>query len=206
LADNQPPRTFRQNRFLQVLVAWLVLFWILTAISPVSRQDWLIENLLVFAYGLLLTLTYPRFAFSNISYGLFGLFMTLHLIGAHYTYSEVPLGFWLQDLLGLGRNHYDRIVHFCYGLLLAYPMREFLLRVAGIRLRWSYLMTVISVLAFSAFYELMESVVASIVSPELGAEWLGTQGDEWDAQKDTGLAFSGSIIAMLITWWASPRN
>lgn len=206
MADSSPTQAFRQNRFLQAVIAWLLLVWVLAAIEPVSRQDWLIENLLFFAYGLLLTFTYSRFAFSNLSYGLYGLFMTLHLIGAHYTYAEVPLGFWLQDLLGLGRNHYDRIVHFSYGLLLAYPMREFLLRAVGIRLRWSYLMTVVTVLAFSAFYELLEAVVASIVSPELGSQWLGTQGDEWDAQKDSGLAFSGAIFAMLITWRAQPRK
>ena len=197
---HQGRQRFRDNRFLQLLLVWLVGLWIAMAIEPFDRFDWLLENLLVFVYGALLVATYRRFAFSNLSYGLFGLFMTLHLVGAHYTYAEVPFGFWLQDLLGLSRNHYDRIVHFSFGLLLGYPFRELLLRAVGVRPAWSYLMAMITVLGFSGFYEALEGIVAVIVSPELGAAYLGTQGDEWDAQKDTGLAFAGSIVAMLVTW------
>ena len=191
---------FRNNRFLQGLLVWLLALWIITAIEPFNRRDWLLENLLVFIYGGLLVATYRRFTFSNLSYGLFGLFMTLHLIGAHYTYSEVPFGFWLQESLDLSRNHYDRIVHFSFGLLIGYPFREILLRAAGVRPAWSYLMVVVTVLGFSGFYEALEGIVAMIVSPELGAAYLGTQGDEWDAQKDTALAFSGAVVAMIVTW------
>lgn len=192
---------FRENRFLQLLVLWLLLLWIITAIDPFDRRDWLLENLLVFFYCGLLVLTYRRFAFSNISYGLFGLFLTLHLIGAHYTYSETPFGFWLQDALDLSRNHYDRIVHFAFGLLIACPFRELFLRAAGIRRSWSYPMVIVTVLGFSGFYEALEGIVAVIVSPELGAAYLGTQGDVWDAQKDTALAFSGAVVAMGTCWW-----
>ena len=192
---------FRENRFLQLLVLWLLLLWIITAIDPFDRRDWLLENLLVFFYCGLLVLTYRRFAFSNISYGLFGLFLTLHLIGAHYTYAETPFGFWLQDAFGLSRNHYDRIVHFAFGLLIACPFRELFLRAAGIRCAWSYPMVIVTVLGFSGFYEALEGIVAVIVSPELGAAYLGTQGDVWDAQKDTAMAFAGAVIAMAICWW-----
>jgi len=197
---------FRKNRFLQLLLVWLLALWVVTAIEPFNRRDWLLENLLVFIYGGLLVATYRRFAFSNLSYGLFAVFMTLHLVGAHYTYSEVPFGFWLQDALGLSRNHYDRIVHFSFGLLIGYPFRELLLRAAGIRPAWSYLMALVTVLGFSGFYEALEGIVAVIVSPELGAAYLGTQGDEWDAQKDTALAFTGAVLAMAITWWWGRRQ
>lgn len=190
-----------QSRHAPVLVmaAWLLLLWLVTAIEPYNRRDWFLENLLVFFYGGLLLATYQRFRFSALSYLLFTIFMSLHLVGAHYTYSEVPFGFWLQDALGLGRNHYDRIVHFSFGLLIAYPLREWLLRVTGVRPGWSYFMTVALVLAFSGFYEVMEGLVAMIVSPELGAAYLGTQGDEWDSQQDTFLAFSGAVVAMILT-------
>ncbi|MGD8957129.1 MAG: DUF2238 domain-containing protein [Chromatiaceae bacterium] len=191
---------FRNNRFLQGLLLWLIGLWILTAIDPLNRRDWLLENLLVFIYAALLIATYRRFAFSNLSYGLFGLFLSLHLVGAHYTYSATPFGFWLQDALDLSRNHYDRIVHFSFGLLIAYPFQELLLRAAGVRRSWSYLLVMVTVLGFSGFYEALEGIVAMIVSPELGAAYLGTQGDEWDAQKDTALAFFGAVIAMTITW------
>lgn len=182
-----------------VMVIWLLLLWLVTAIEPFNRRDWFLENLLVFFYGGLLTVTWRRFRFSVLSYLLFTVFMSLHLVGAHYTYAEVPFGFWLQDVLDLARNHYDRLVHFAFGLLIAYPLREWLLRVTGVRRGWSYFMTVALVLAFSGFYEVMEGVVAMIVSPELGAAYLGTQGDEWDAHHDMFLALSGAVTAMVVT-------
>ncbi len=181
-------------------MVWLLLLWVITAINPLFPQDWLIENLLVFVYGALLVFTYPLFKFSNFSYVLFSLFLSLHLIGAHYTYSETPLGFWLQSMFDFERNHYDRIVHFAFGLLIAYPFREILLRQVQVKRAWSYFLAVVMILAFSAFYEVLEAIVAMLVSPELGSAYLGTQGDEWDAQKDSFLAFSGSIIAMLLAW------
>jgi len=192
---------FRTNRRLQGLVLWLIALWIITAIDPLYPRDWLLENLLVFFYGALLIITYRLFKFSDLSYALFTLFLSLHLVGAHYTYAETPFGFWLQGLFDLERNHYDRIVHFSFGLLIAYPFREILIRQSGIKIAWSYFLAVSGILAFSAFYELLEGITAMIVSPELGTAYLGTQGDEWDAQKDAFLAFSGAIIAMLATWW-----
>ena len=98
---------------------WLVVLWVITAIKPLYPRDWLIENLLVFVSAAVLIYTYPRFRFSKLSYALFTLFLSLHLVGAHYTYSETPAGFWMQTLFNLERNHYDRIVHFGFGLLIA---------------------------------------------------------------------------------------
>lgn len=191
---------------MQGLVLWLIVFWVITAIKPLYPRDWLLENLLVFFYAALLIITYRWFRFSNLSYALFTLFLSLHLLGAHYTYSETPVGFWLQDWFGFGRNHYDRIVHFCFGLLIAYPFREILLRQTGVKREWSYFLAVTLVLAFSAFYEVIESLAAMIFSPELGAAYLGTQGDEWDAQKDSAMAFAGAIIAMCVTWQYDRQN
>jgi len=193
-------KSFQSNRVLQGLVVWLIVLWIITAINPLYPSDWLLENLLVFIWGGLLIFTYRWFRFSNRSYALFTVFLSLHLVGAHYTYAETPFGFWLQDLFAFERNHYDRIVHFSFGLLIAYPMREILLRQSGVSGAWAYFLTINCVLAFSAFYEVLEVIAAMIVSPELGDAYLGTQGDEWDAQKDTFLAFVGSIVAMLVTW------
>jgi putative membrane protein len=198
--NKMEPIPFNTNRPLQGMLLWLVLLWVVTAIDPFNRRDWLLENLLVFLYGFLLVISHRCFAFSNLSYGLFTVFLSLHLVGAHYTYAETPFGFWLQDVFDLERNHYDRIVHFSFGLLIAYPFRELLLRAAGLRRSWSYLLPVALVLAFSNFYEIIEAIVAEIVSPELGAAYLGTQGDIWDAQKDAFVAFLGAVIAMAVTW------
>lgn len=189
----------QRNRPLQAMIMWLVLVWLVTAIEPHNRFDWMLENLLVFIYSVILIATYRRFAFSNTSYLLFTVFMTLHLVGAHYTYAETPLGFWLKDAFDLTRNHYDRIVHFAYGLLIAYPFQELLLRVGKVRVGWSYFLAINMVLAFSGFYEVLEALVAMIVSPELGDAYLGTQGDIWDAQRDMGLALLGAIIAMMVS-------
>ena len=176
------------------------LLWIWLAIAPVNRRDWLLENLLAFALVVLLVLTYRRFQFSDVSYGLIACFMTLHAVGAHYTYAEVPFGFWLKDLFSLSRNPFDRIVHFAYGALLAYPVREALIRLAGVRGLWSYYLPASLILAQSGLFEIIESVVAAFVSPELGSAYLGTQGDEWDAQKDMAAALGGAALAMVFTF------
>lgn len=190
----------RSTHLLSGLLLWYGLLWTWLAIGPVNRRDWLLENLLAFALVLLLTLTYRRFQLSTLSYCLITFFMTLHAVGAHYTYAEVPLGFWLQDLLSLSRNPFDRIVHFAYGALLAYPVREILLRLAGVRGLWSYYLSVSLILAQSSQFEIIESIVAALVSPELGNAYLGTQGDEWDAQKDMAAALGGAVLAMVFTF------
>ncbi|MFA7554957.1 MAG: DUF2238 domain-containing protein [Spongiibacteraceae bacterium] len=191
-------KPFLSNRLLQFLVGWHILLWIITAIHPLYPRDWLLENILVFAYSILLAVSYRRFQFSNLSYALFVVFISLHLWGAHYTYAETPFGFWMQDWFGFERNHYDRLVHFSFGLLLAYPFREILIREARVVKSWSYFLAVVGIMAFSCFYEVLEGVAAMVVSPELGTAYLGTQGDEWDAQKDSFLAFLGATIAMLL--------
>lgn len=192
-------RNFKQNLPLQLMVGWLCLYWLLMAFNPFNRFDWLLENLLVFFYGALLSFTYKRFAFSNLSYGLFTLFLTLHLTGAHYTYAETPFGFWLMEWFELSRNHFDRITHFAYGLLCGYPLYEILRRRAHTSVRWSAFLSINLIVAFSGSYEVIEMLVAMIVSPDLGDAYLGTQGDNWDAQKDMGLALLGVIVAMWLT-------
>jgi putative membrane protein len=189
---------------LMLIVLILSLTWLWAAINPLSREDWLLENLLVFFFAALLLATYRRFAFSLSSYWLFCLFMAMHLYGSHYTYSETPLGYWLQETLGLGRNHYDRLVHFSFGLLLAYPLRELLRRCAGLGHWWLDILSLALVMAMSAFYEQVEMLAAVIVNPELGTAFLGTQGDEWDAQKDAGLAMLGALSLLTLLRLGSP--
>jgi len=190
---------FRDHRLLQALVGTYALVWIVTAIRPLDRHDWFLENLLVVALLAVLIGTYRAFPLSDLSYLLITAFMTLHAVGAHYTYSQVPLGFWIQDAFGFSRNHFDRIVHFSFGLLMAYPIREVFLRVANARGFWAYYLPLDVTLAFSALYEIMEMVIATMVAPGTGDAWLGTQGDVWDAQKDMGLAALGALLCMCVT-------
>jgi putative membrane protein len=190
----------RSDRLLNGLLLWYGLLWTWLAIAPVNRRDWLLENLLAVTLVVLLVLTRRRFRFSSLSYCLIAIFLTLHAIGAHYTYAEVPFGFWLKDLFALSRNPFDRLVHFTYGALLVYPLRELLVRLAGVRGFWSYYLPVSAILAQSGLFEVIESIIAVIVSPELGSMYLGTQGDEWDAQKDMAAAFLGAFLTMACTY------
>src|SRR5258705_641786 len=120
---------FTKNRLLQALVAWYALVWVVTAVRPLDRSDWILENLLVAAMVAVLVGTYRIFPLSDLSYLIITLFMTLHAVGAHYTYSEVPLGFWIRDTFGFARNPFDRLGHFSFGLLIADPIRVVLMRV-----------------------------------------------------------------------------
>jgi putative membrane protein len=190
---------WRRNRFLRRLGLVMLAVTLLAAVAPHDRSDWLLENLLVFAAALLLVATHGRFVFSNLSYLLIFVFLCLHSLGAHYTYSLTPPGFWVQELLGLARNPYDRFVHFGFGLLLTYPLRELTLRRLHAHGLASYAIPLAAVLSLSASYEIVESWTARIVDPELGTAFLGTQGDEWDAQKDMSLALVGAALCLVAT-------
>ncbi|MCI0485848.1 MAG: DUF2238 domain-containing protein [Blastocatellia bacterium] len=156
----------------------------------------MLENLSVFVFVGVLVASYRAFSFSNLSYVLITLFLTLHTIGAHYAYSKVPVGFWLQDAPSLNRNRFDRIAHFSFGLLLGYPLIEMLSRQIEAN-RWRiFLLAVCVVLTLGGFYELLESWVAQIVSPELGTACLGIQGDEWDEQNDMTAALAGVLLCL----------
>jgi len=198
-ATAQIQADIRYNRVQQALALWYVSFWILSGIAPRDRQDWLLENFLVVLFAGLLITTYQRFPLSDVSYVLITAFLTLHSIGAHYSYAYVPFGWWIQEAFHQTRNHYDRLVHFSFGLMMAYPVREVFLRVARASGFWAYYLPLDCILAFSAMYEIMESWFAQIVSPNLGDAWLGTQGDIWDAQKDMTAALVGASICMIVT-------
>lgn len=187
---------FPDNRPLQAIAAGYGALWLWAAIAPHDRFDWLLENLLVFLWLGILVATHRRLTLTTRSYGLIAAFLALHTVGSHYTYALTPAGFWLQEALELERNHYDRIVHFCFGFLLAIPVREVLARLAGLRGGWRDLLTFALVLSCSDLYEMMEWATAQIVSPDAAFAFLGTQGDVFDAQKDTSLAALGALLAL----------
>lgn len=192
------PRTdFERNRLLQVLAAGYGAWWLLLAIAPYNRFDWFLENLLVFLFVGLLAATYRRFPLSDLSYLLIALFLALHAVGAHYTYSEAPLGWWVTEALAWERNHFDRVVHFLFGLLCAYPLRETVMRGTGVAGWRAGLLAFAVVLALSSGYEMLEWSAAMLLDPEAGMAFLGTQGDVFDAQKDTALAAVGATLSLL---------
>lgn len=195
------------RRYFLILSALYAVVWIVLAVEPHDRSDWALENTLVVAAAVALLLSYKYLLLSRISYTLIFIFLCLHALGAHWTYSLVPYdeafvlitGYSFEGLLGWERNQYDRIVHFAYGLLLAYPIRELFLRIAEVRGFWGYFLPVVLTMAASMFYELVEWGAAEVFASELGMAFVGAQGDVWDAQKDMWLATLGALIAMAMT-------
>jgi putative membrane protein len=188
------------------LLTLFVGVWLVLAISPISRQDWLLENLLVLAAVPALVITRHRMRFSNTSYVCLFVFLVLHTIGSHYTYALVPYDRWWEAitgdtfsaLVGWERNHYDRVLHFLYGALMVPPSIELLDRYAPSRGHWRWVLPMLFLMSHAAVYEVIEWIAASIVAPDLGNAYLGTQGDERDAQKDMALATAGTLLAMLV--------
>lgn len=189
---------FKSNRWLQAFTLIFMVFWLSTLIGTSDLANWILENTLVFIFLVFLLLTNRKHQFSDLSYLLICVYLCLHIYGSKYTYAENPFGYWLKDTLGLARNHYDRIVHFSFGFLLAYPMRETFISWLKFPSWVGWALPIEITLSVSGLYELIEWGVADILFPEQGDAYLGTQGDIWDAQKDMFLATLGAILATTI--------
>ncbi len=200
-------RLIPHRTYLLILSILFLGEWAFLAVEPYDRKDWALENVLVLAFVICLALSYKRLPLSRISYTLIFIFLIIHEIGAHHTYAQVPYDEWfrslfgtsLNALLGWERNNFDRIVHFSYGLLLAYPIRELYFRVAEAEGFWGYFLPLDLTMSTSLLFELFEWFAAEFFGGELGVAYLGTQGDIWDAHKDMALAGLGGMVAMLIT-------
>lgn len=192
------------GRFLLGIGVVYLLLTILLGISPHNRTDWWMEHFII-AFGLTILFATSRwFVFSKTAYLFAFAFLCLHAVGAHYTYSEVPYREWWAVLTGASlpdpdipgaRNHFDRAVHFLYGLLFTRPYREaFFFALQPRRDFWSHLVVLTFIMATSLFYELLEWAAAVLYGGEAGMAFLGTQGDPWDAHKDMLLATIGALL------------
>lgn len=189
---------YRNKRILMGLLIWYVAISIWTAHAPADPQFWLLSSIVPTIFVIGLVVTHRSFPLSHASYIFITVFLTLHMIGVHYTYAGVPVGAWLQQGLDLNRNHFDRIVHFSFGFLLVYPMEELFRLGAAVRGWVLYYLPVMTVLALSGLWEIVEAWVANAVHPELGIAYLGSQGDIWDAQKDMAVALYGALLCMTL--------
>jgi putative membrane protein len=179
-----------------ILLAIFTIVWLVLAISPSYRDIWFAENILSILLVLGLILTYKKFKFSNFTYTILFFFLVLHTIGAHYTYAEMPLFNMLKSNLALTRNHYDRIVHFLFGLIFFFPIQEILARKLNIKGARSYLLAFLVVFALKGIYEVVEWLYAIIRESHLvDTFFLGAQGDVWDAQKDMAWGAVGALIS-----------
>lgn len=191
------------NRFALGLLAVYLCWWAIWAVKPLYPDDWLLENVLVAIGVPLACYSHFRIRFSAYALGALFLFLCLHALGAHYTYAEVPYREWL-GLATDGRNHFDRGVHFLFGLLVMPAYLELLSRRAALQSIWRVIVPIAFLMAQSELYEIIEWQAALRFGGELGMAYLGTQGDVWDAQKDSAAAALGAVIG-LATYKAALR-
>ena len=199
-------KPFRQNLLLKVNIVIFTFFWLFTGATATDFVNWVLENSLTVPAVILLVLLYRKLPFTNTSYTLILIFLLLHLYGSQNAYAENPFGFWLQEKFHTSRNHYDRIVHFSFGFLMTYPAQEILYKVFKQRNWWLYFYPVELTLSVSAFYEIVEWLVAGVFFPKAGMAFVGAQGDVWDSQKDMFLATLGGFVTMFfILLWRKTR-
>lgn len=188
----------RDEHFEWALVGVVVVALLISAIAPYDRLTWWMEVMPVLIALPILLYTHRRFSLTRLVLALIALFALVLILGGSYTYARVPLGEWLQDAFALARNPYDRIGHFLQGVVPAMLARELLIRLGVLRRRgWLFFLVCCVCLSISALYELVEWQAAVIVA-DGAVEFLGTQGDPWDAQADMALALLGAILAQLL--------
>ena len=180
------------------LLAIVVMVFAWSGIRPHDRFTWVLEVFPVVIGLPILIYVYPRFRFTPLVYTLVAAHAVILMVGGKYTYAEVPLGFRLQDWLGLARNHYDRLGHFAQGFVPAMVAREILIRRSALAgSRWLPFIVICVCLAISAMYELIEFWTA-LATGEGADAFLGTQGDPWDTQWDMMLALIGAIVSLVL--------
>ena len=194
----RPSQSSSQMTYLVLLLLGLSILMAWSMITPHDWPTWFLEAAPVLIALPLLAATYRDFPLSRLAYGMIWLHAAILLVGAHYTYAEVPLFNWLRDSFDLDRNHYDRIGHLAQGFFPAIVAREILLRRSPLPAgKWLFFLVTCFCLAFSAFYEMIEWWVALAVGDGATA-FLGTQGDPWDTQWDMFLALLGALSSQLL--------
>jgi putative membrane protein len=194
-----PEDPFNRRLLVAFLFIWAITCWSV----PFPREFFAMQHVPTVLAVAALLWGESKLRISRLSFALITAFLLLHLIGARYLYSNVPYDDWSETLFGLRinermgfeRNHYDRLVHFCFGLLFVYPLWEVFTRHACLGSWWSGLLAICVVMAASAVYEIGEWATAMTFAPDWAEAYNGQQGDIWDAQKDMAFAAVGSILA-----------
>jgi putative membrane protein len=197
-AEDRAESIARPTNYELILLAVVTIVFVWSGIAPHDRFTWVLEVFPVILAVPILLYVYPRFRFTPLVYTLIAIHAVILMLGGKYTYAEVPFGFWMQDMFGFARNHYDRIGHFVQGFVPAMVAREILSRRSPLRgTRWLPFVVVCFCLAFSALYELIEFWIA-LATGEAAEAFLGTQGDPWDTQWDMMLALVGAVTALVL--------
>jgi putative membrane protein len=202
------------RRYDLTLLMLFVLIVVVSGYSPHSRVDWALENLLVLLLVGTLVAVSGRFRLSAVSISLVFVFLCIHELGSHYTYAKVPYDQWCSALTGISldkalgwqRNHFDRLVHLSYGLLMAYPIREVLLRLTPLRGFWLVFMALNIILSTSAIYEIVEWIGGAFLGDDTSRAFVGAQNDPWDSQKDMALAVAGAFVSECVVLLYKPKR
>lgn len=191
----------KKDRLPLVLLIIFTVFWLIMAINPYDRFTWFMENILSVLLILLLIITYTKFRFSNATYILLFLFLILHTIGSYYTYTHMPIFKWIQETFDFSRNHYDRVVHFLFGLVFYFPLYEFGTKKLKLQGWMSYLLPFLLIVSFKAIYEMLEYLAVIFTdNVNFGDSFLGMQGDYWDTQKDIMVGMVGAVMSGIVCW------
>ncbi len=193
---------FKNDKALFLILFAFIIVWVKSYFHAMDLTDWWIENLLVFIFIVYFTLSYKSFKFSTISYLCIVIFVMVHVYGAEYVYTKHPIGFYLKEKFNLTRNPYDRIVHFSFGFLLAYPLIEFLKNKFLTPKKWVYVLAFSFIFCLASTFELIEWLVSVFTDSVTGETYVATQGDVWDAHKDIAIALVGYWLAVIIIIWA----
>jgi len=196
----------RSSRYEVGLLVSAVAVLVWSGVAPRDRFTWLLEVAPVLIGAPILVATRRRIPLTRLVYTLLWIHAIILMVGGKYTYAEVPFGFWIRDVFGFSRNHYDRIGHFAQGFIPAMLAREVLIRrspLAGSR--WLSFLVVCFCLAFSALYELIEFWTA-LATGGAAEAFLGTQGDVWDTQWDMQMALLGAVTALATLYRAHDRQ
>ena len=187
-----------------ILALLFSIFFILLGIDPVDRSVWIVEVIPIVVVFILLVFTYKKFLFTNVSYSLMLLWLIWHTIGGHYTFANVPFDF-ITDLFNFERNHFDRVGHLIIGFY-AYPTAEFLTRKKYTNVVVASLFGLFFIMSIAAGYEIVGWAYAVTDGGDTGIEFLGSQGDIWDAQKDMLADTIGAIISLCLFWYIRPEK
>ena len=189
-------------RYPHILAGIFAVFFVVLGIAPIDRDVWVAEVIPVVVVFALLLVTYRDFRFSNLAYSLMACWLFWHTVGGHYTFAHVPFG-WVTDLFGFERNHFDRIGHFSVGFY-AYPLAEWVTRKRWCGPVLASFLGLFFVMSIACGYEIVEWWFAEVVGGGAGIEFLGSQGDVWDAQKDMLADTLGALFTIMLFWLIRP--
>lgn len=195
-------RSYRVKYYPNTLAILFFIFFVVLGIEPFDRNVWIVEVVPIVSVYILLLVTYRKFQFSNLSYSLMSVWLFWHTIGGHYTFANVPFDF-ITNVFHFERNHFDRVGHFAVGFY-AYPVSEFLTRKKYANTVVASFFGLFFIMSIAAGYEIVEWAYAVIDGGNTGIEFLGSQGDMWDAQKDMLGDTIGAIMVLSLFWFVRP--